>query len=222
MEGAQFESEVPTWDESDIVSSIEFTLPDLYAFDGTSFFSGIVEMLDVAEPSVEDVAQIAAELPNDSEAASTAYIWLAKETLCSAGVSEQAATSIAIASRFPIELNELLTMVQGIPQPSGLVALRIDHTILSGSSSCKTDCIEAGGYSLAVPKDWLEPHCSDHLIVEALAKCDTDALAGLLAEAIHSGFRSSDAVVHADLLNRLGKKLIALAADGDATGTDHT
>ena len=30
LEGAQFESEVPTWDESDIVSSIEFTLPDLY------------------------------------------------------------------------------------------------------------------------------------------------------------------------------------------------
>jgi hypothetical protein len=108
-------------------------------------------------------------------------------------------------------------MVQGIPLPSGLIALRIDYTSISDSYSIKKDCITVGGYSFEVPENWLEPHGSDYEIVKTFAAGDTDVLAGMLAAAIQTGFRNSDVVEHAELLERIGRKLIALAARDQAT-----
>lgn len=211
FEGVQLESELPNWDESGHIGSIDFTLPDLYAFSGSPFFIGVLEMLSATAPTEEEVSRRATELPENSWARASAYAALATEALRTAGVSERAAGAISLATQYPVEPEDVIAMVRGIPFPSGLIAMRLDYTSLGDSYSIKKDNIAVGPYSLAVPEDWFEPDGSDGEIVKAFVKGDTDAIAGMLAAAIQRGFRSSGVVEHSELLERIGKKLIALA-----------
>ena len=212
FEGIRLGSEMPEWDEAGHIGSIDFTLPDLYAFDGGPFFSGLIGMLSASAPTEAEVLRLAAERPDDRWARNSAYVALATEVLQTAGVSEHAAGIISMATRYPVEPEDVVAMVRGIPLPSGLIAMRLDYTSLGDSHSCKADSIAVGGYSFAVPEDRLEPDGGDHEIVRAFAKGDTDALAGMLAAAIQRGFRSSDAREQAELLERIGKKLIELCS----------
>lgn len=212
FEGAQLESEMPNWDEAGLIGSIDFTLPDLYAFSGRPFFIGVLKMLSASAPTEEQVSRRAAELPDDRWARSSAYAALATEALLTAGVSEHAAGNISSATQYPVDPEDVVAMVQGIPLPSGLIAMRLDYPSLGDSYSIKKDNIAVGRYNFAMPEDWLEPDGSDQEIVKSFVKGDTDTVAGILAAAIRKRLRSSDAAEHSRLLEQIGRKLIALAA----------
>lgn len=220
FEEVQLESETPNWDEAGHIGSIDFTLPDLYAFNGWPFFTGVLETLSATAPTEEQVSRRAAALPDDHRARPSAYAALATEALRTAGVSEHAAGLIIQATQYPVEPDDVVAMVRGIPFPSGLIAMRLDYTSLSDSYSVKMDKIAVGGYSFSVPEDWFEPDGSDKEIVRAFAKSDKDALAGMLAAAIQRAFRSSEGLQHTELLAGIGRKLIALAARDQTAGVD--
>ncbi|WP_271009436.1 hypothetical protein [Paucibacter sp. B51] len=222
FEGAQLESEMPTWDEAGLIGSIDFTLPDLYAFSGKPFFIGVLKMLNASAPTEEQVSRRAAELPDDRWARSTAYAALATDALLTAGISERAAGNISWATQYPVDPEEVIAMLQGIPLPSGLIAMRLDYTSLGDSYSIKKDCIAVGRYNLAIPEDWFEPDGSDQEIVKSFVKGDTDSFAGILAAAIRKRLRSSDAEEHSWLLEQIGRKLIALSSRDQPIGAGCT
>jgi hypothetical protein len=213
----QLESEMPNWDEAGHIGSIDFTLPDLYSFRGGPFFNGLLEMLSATAPTEEEVSRHAAELPDDRWARTSAYAALAVERLLATGVYERAARAIGLAVQYPVEPEDVVVMLRGIPLPSGLIAVRLDYTSLSDSYSIKKDNIAVGGYSFTVPEDWLEPEGSDQEIIRTVVAGDTDALAEILAAAIQRGFRSSDVAEHSELLERIGIKLIALVGRDQAS-----
>ena len=175
-------------------------------------------MLSATEPSAEEVVRQAAKLTDDRWARASAYTALSKEILLTAGVSEHAAGLISLATHFPIEPEEVVAMVRGIPFPSGLIAMRFDYTSLGDSYAIKMDNIAVGGYTFAVPERWLEPVGSDQEIVRTVAKGDMDALAGMLTAAIQKSIRSADTFAQSELLERIGGKLVAIAARNQAAG----
>lgn len=213
----QLATEMPKWDEAGHIGSIDFTLPDLYAFNGRPFFNSVLKMLNAAAPSEDEVLRRAAELPDQHRARAAAYAALAKEALQTAGVSEHAAEIISLATQYPVEPEDVIAMVRGIPFPSGLIALRLGYTSLSDCYSIKKDVIAVGGHSFTVPAVWLEADSGDLEIIRTYVHGDTDALARVLALAVTRGFRNSDVVERSVLLERIGRKLIAIAAGDQST-----
>lgn len=208
--GIKLNPEFPNWDEAGQIGRIDFTLSELYSFNGAPFYAGVLEMLSAEAPSEEAVSRRAAEKPANNWARETAYTELATEGLVMAGVSEDAAYRISQARIYPIEPEEIVAMVRGVPLPSGLVAMRFDYASV-GDYSVKKDDIAVGGYTFAVPELLFEPVGNDMAMVKAYVDEDMDELAAILANAVSRGLRSTSKMEHSALLARIGRKLVSMA-----------
>lgn len=212
FDGIQVESELPEWDEAGLIGRLDFTLPGLYAFDGLPYYKAVMRSLGAAEPSDDEVARRAQEMPDNRWATEAAFSRLSTEALLTAGVSPNAAHRMSVARRFPIEPEDVVAMVRGVPLPSGLVGMRIDYTTLYDDYAVSKEALAVGDLTLEIPQRWLEPDaCDDEDLVRKFVAGDSAALTLAIATALSRGLRSADGASQPDLLEQIGTHLVAIA-----------
>ncbi|MCY1213745.1 hypothetical protein ACFJIS_14995 [Variovorax boronicumulans] len=219
IEGVQLDSEAPEWDDAGEIGSIDFTVSDLYAFDGRSFFQAVLGLLNSRPPSIDEVTQRAPSTPEDKWAREAAYRELVFEALQAVGVTPASARQMSWANQYPIDLDELVAMIQGIPFPSGLTAMRVDYARIDGNYSQHKDVIAAGNYTFDFPETSFEPAGDDRAIAASVLAGDAEHLATILATAAARTIRCESEADQAGLLEKVAQKLLNMARETQARAT---
>ena len=216
IEDVQLNPESPDWDDAGDIGRIDFTASDLYAFDGWTFFQAVLELLHINPPSDDEVAHRVLSMPKDKWARETAYRALASEALMAAGVTPTSARKISWVRQYPIEPDELVAMLQGIPLPSGLMAMRVKYDRIDNDYSVHKDVIAAGNYTFAVPESSFEPEGDDRDIAVSVLAGDTERLAMMLGTSIANTIRCDSEANQAVILERVAQQLLDMARETQA------
>lgn len=222
IDGVKLDQESPDWDDAGEIGRMDFTAPELYAFNGKAFLKAVLGLLNVAPPIDDDVAKLALSMPENKWASEAAYRALASAALVTAGVTPKVASQISWAAQYPIELEELVAMLKGIPNPSGLTAMRIKYTCISNDYSMHKDVIAAGNYTFDLPEALFEPEGDDLAIVASVLACDVEHLTIMLATAASRAIRCNSEPNQANLLERVALKLLDITRASQVQDTIET
>ena len=214
IEGIQLDPESPDWDDAGEIGRMDFTASDLYALNGRTFFQAVLGLLNIDPPSDDEVVQRALSMPDDEWARGRAYRALASEALMAAGVTPAAAKKMSWASQYPIEPDELVAILQGIPIPSGLTAMRVKYANIDDNYSMHKDVIAAGSYTFDFPEFSFEPEGDDRDIAASVLAGDAERIAVILATAVARAIRCDSEANHAALLKNVAQNLLGMAREG--------
>ena len=213
IEGVQLDSESPDWDDAGEIGRMDFTASDLYAFNGRTLFQTVLDLLNIDSPSDDEVAQRTIFVPEDEWARRNAYRELASEALMAAGVTPASAKKMSWASQYPIEPDELVVMLQGVPLPSGLTAMRVKYASIDDDYFVHKDVIAAGNYTFDFPETSFEPEGDDRDIAASVLAGDTERLAMMLAISAARAIRCDSEANQADLLEKVAQNLLGMARE---------
>jgi len=118
---------------------------------------------------------------------------------------------LSCANDYPIEPEELVAMLRGIPIPSGLVAMRVKYAGISKGYSEHKDVIAAGDFTFHFEQSALETESDDRAIAASVATGDADRLAKLLASSVARAIRSNSEEDQTALLQRVACTLLNLS-----------
>jgi hypothetical protein len=211
IEGVQLNLEAPDWDDAGEIGRMDFTASDLYAFNGRTFFRATLGLLSIDPPGDDEVTQRALSMPEDKWARETAYRELAFKVLLAAGVAPAAARQMSWASQYPIEPDELVAMLQGIPLPSGLTAMRVKYARIDNDYSEHRNVIAAGNYTFDFPETLFEPDGDDQAVAASVLAGDAERLALLLANTVARTIRCDSEANQAVLLEKVAQNLLKMA-----------
>lgn len=214
--GIKLDMESPDWDDAGEIGRMDFTAPDLYAFNGQKFFQAMLGLLNIDPPDDNEVAQRALSMPEDQWAYEKAYRALASEALMTAGVTPASAQQVSWARHYPIEPDELVAVLQGVPLPSGLMAMRIKYASICDDYSVHKDVIAAGNYSFDFPEASFEPEGDDRDIAASVLAGDAERLAKMLATSAARAIRCENEANQAALLERVAQNLLDMAKETQA------
>ncbi len=213
IEGMKLDPGAPDWDDAGEMGRMDFTTPDLYAFNGRAFFQAVHELLAIDPPSDDEVAHRALSTPEDKWAREAGYRALASESLTAAGVTLTAARQMSWAMQYPIEPDELVALLKGIPLPSGLTGMRVKYASIDNDYSVHKDVIAAGNYTFDIPEALFEPEGDDRDIVACVLEGDAERLAMILAASVARTIRCDIEANQAALLERVAQNLLDMARD---------
>jgi hypothetical protein len=216
IDGVQLDPESPDWDDAGEIGRMDFTASDLYAFNGRTFFQAVLGPLNIDPPGDDEVAQRTLSMPEDKWSRETVYRALASEALMAAGVTPSAARQMSWASQYPIEPDELVAMLKGIPLSSGLTAMRVKYASIDNDYSVHKDVIAAGNYTFDIPEASFEPEGDDRDIAASVLAGDIERLAMILATSVARTIRCDIEANQAALLERVAQKLFDMARETQA------
>lgn len=200
-------------DQYEGLCHIDFTLPELYAFDGNSFGERIFPMLGATPPSEADVMRHVAAAA-EQEAKGAGYIdtsgWQQAfvEALAKVGVSTQLASSICRVVRYPSDPIDILNVVRRLPLPSALVAIRQDGAHVYDGFVEQSTQLAVGDLQLSIPEVNFEPVGDDKAIIAAVVEEQYDHLAEIVSTGFSHLVSCSDTAKRARLIRLIARKMI--------------
>ena len=221
FDNLQTDTQEPEWDESHTIGRLVFTLSDLYAFDGHAFLRKYLAAHGVPEPTPDDISRHAAAavarkaIGSEREDVS-GHRGAMEEALIKTGINPDAVPHIYSLLRYPLAPEDVLRMLDCLPDEWGLAAVRSDF------AHVYSDCFEGSngfytsGFSLLFPEERLEPAGCDTDLLMALAKGDFDKLAELVASTILLSVDIANGDLKRQVLQRVSQRLLAHADPSSA------
>lgn len=205
-------SHEPEWEgERSNVGTIRFVLSGLYDFDGSSFVRDLLPLLGADLPSEEEIARhaadaaIAAEEPDYVDP--TGWTQALEDVLGRTELPEILRHAIAGVARFPVEPSEVLRLVQQLPLPSGLVAIRVDHAYIDGGYVDQSSTLSVLDFQISIPESTFSPDGNDKVIVSAVIGKDEAGYADLLGTAMARLVCCNEPSRRAQVLRAISRKL---------------
>lgn len=208
-----FEFESPEWDDTEWMGFLPFEGNAGYKFNGHLFFRKISELIGAKIPTEAEVAAHAAQLPDEFWVEERARKELVIDSLRIAGMEKNAARFMAWSLSFTPEPDELVAMVQGIPVPSGLVAVRIKSTNVSGAYVEHKEMFGTRKCRIDLPEGIFEPQGDYRQLLTSMLRGDDDSVAEILAYAVSNAIRCTDEVQRAYLWEKVANKLVKIAGE---------
>lgn len=213
IEGIQLDSNSPDWNDAGEIGRMDFTASGLYVFNGRIFIEAVFGLLNIDPISDDEVAQAALSMPDDEWARERAYRALQSEVLMAVGVTSAAAKKLSWASQYSIEPNELVAILQGLPIPSGLTAMRVKYASVYDEYSEHKDVIAAGNYTFDFPEVSFEPEGDDQEIAACVLAGDVERIAMMLSIAVERTIRCDIEANQAALLEKVAQNLLEIARE---------
>ena len=217
----------PEWDENHVVGRLDFSLNDIYAFDGSAFLRLFLAASGVPEPTQEDLARHAAAAQAHKDNTGewvdlSGWAGAIGEALIKAGINPVRLGLISYVVRYPATFDDIMGMMQALPGERGLQAIRADYVHLYDEFFERSDGLYAGGYSFHFPEDRLEPDGCDTDLVLAIAGKNIDRLAEMVTTSVLRSVSCINDELKGQLLQRAGQRLVALTTppSQDEEGAD--
>lgn len=216
----------PEWDENHVVGKLDFSLGDLYSFDGPAFLRLFLAASGVPEPTPQDLARhaaVAKELKDKTEWVDlSGQSGAVTEALLKAGINPLRAGMVSYVVRRAASPDDVMGMVWGLPGESGLRAIRADSVDLYPDFFERSEGLYTGGFTFNFPEERLAPDGCDTDLVLAIAGENIDRLADLVTTSVLRSVNCVSNEMREHLLHRVGERLIALTnqANQNEDGAD--
>lgn len=214
--GLKIEHQEPEWDEKHVIGRLDYSLNNVYAFDGQAFANKLFVLMRVAPPSSEDIARHAAAAKEQNArsggfADESGWPWALSETLVKGGVASEDAGRVGLVIRYPAMPDEVARIVRCIPVLAGLCAIRVDYAHVYTDFIEKSDRLCVGDFTFAIPEEHLEPDGCDRDIVIDIAGRNFNHLAKLITTSILRSLSCENDEQKAQLLTLVANNLLEQA-----------
>jgi hypothetical protein len=225
--GLRIERQEPEWDEKHVIGRLDYSLDNVYAFNGQIFADKLFALMRVAPPSSEDIARHAAAAKEQNAriggfADESGWSWALSEALEKGGMSSEDAGRVGLVIRYPATPDEVARIVRYIPVLAGLSAIRVDFAHVYSDFIEKSDRLCVGDFTFAIPEEHLEPDGCDRDIVIDVAARNFNHLAVLITTSILRSISCENDEQKAQLLTLVAKNLLEQAkpplTDNEARG----
>jgi hypothetical protein len=211
--GLRIERQEPEWDEKHVIGRLDYSLDNVYAFNGQIFADKLFALMRVAPPSSEDIARHAAAAKEQNAriggfADESGWSWALSEALEKGGMSSEDAGRVGLVIRYPATPDEVARIVRYIPVLAGLSAIRVDFAHVYSDFIEKSDRLCVGDFTFAIPEEHLEPDGCDRDIVIDVAARNFNHLAVLITTSILRSISCENDEQKAQLLTLVAKNLL--------------
>lgn len=195
------------WSSSGGLGRWDFTANESYTFNADAFIKEVRAVLAFDPPEFDAVAYAALPSFNEKWAFEKQYREEVAQMLVREGVSTIAAERLSYGFRTPLIPDDVLTILKGLPVPTGLVAVRLQRTTMYGESSDYQDSIVVDDFSFGFAQALFEPTGHDADMVNSMLNSDMDNVARMLANVMDNSICSVKSLAKADLLEKVAQHL---------------
>lgn len=177
----------PVWDEDGVMGQIQFSLDNIYAFDGYAFLCKVLDAGSIPHPSIEDLQRHAAlareQMAGDGKWADTSGRTGAMLELFS-DQSEDFLDEIRYAAHYPMAPRDVIRLLRSLPVRAGLTAIRTSYVGLFEGGSEHSDDLAATNLLFDLPETVLSGSGSDAELIRAAHAQNVDQLAEMISSSI--------------------------------------